>query len=414
MYNHPSTTCLLIILFMMSYLGAIGQVEPVVCYDFDNMDLSERTGNYNTGTAINTAQFECGSGPNSMALLFEGGPLDTIELDPQIKDIFNNANTTNTGFTLSFDFWIDEGSGSYSLFSIEDNCLQDSALIVRYIQSLNEIRIQYARDASESVFFSEKLDVLSCWHNLTLVKDGDDFTFYLDGVFIESLFFNDIIVLGQDYKVYIGFSDCVPRLDEDFRGRIDDIKIYDVPLDEQDLAAVNKFTDQIISIDTTIFEGDSYQLVSGPSCASDITWSPTLGLSDAGIPGPNATPTESTIYKISYDHGSCITTDSVRISVIKESNIDCNNILLPKAFTPNGDRLNDVYSISNNFIIEDLSRFEVYDRWGGKIFETTNKLMGWDGTFRGQKMMPGTYVYKIEYKCKEESYQKTASFSLLK
>ena len=37
--------------------------------------------------------------------------------------------------------------------------------------------------------------------------------------------------------------------------------------------------------------------------------------------------------------------------------------------------------------------FEIFDRWGNKIFETDDKYTGWDGEYKDKAMNTGTYVY---------------------
>ena len=38
----------------------------------------------------------------------------------------------------------------------------------------------------------------------------------------------------------------------------------------------------------------------------------------------------------------------------------------------------------------------IFDRWGDKIFETTNPDAGWNGTYKGKTMLPGVYVYYVD------------------
>ncbi|MBX9449100.1 MAG: gliding motility-associated C-terminal domain-containing protein [Taibaiella sp.] len=42
------------------------------------------------------------------------------------------------------------------------------------------------------------------------------------------------------------------------------------------------------------------------------------------------------------------------------------------------------------------TRFEVYDRWGVKVFETSDIEEGWDGRYDGKTQPMGVYVYIIE------------------
>lgn len=71
-------------------------------------------------------------------------------------------------------------------------------------------------------------------------------------------------------------------------------------------------------------------------------------------------------------------------------------IIMPNAFTPNGDGLNDHFSPkSSGFIL--IRNFEVYNRYGQLVFSAfgTAALQGWDGTFKGQHCDMGTYFYYI-------------------
>lgn len=385
-----------------------GQILPVCHYSFDNDDLSESTGNFLSGQAAeSTVTYTCGVGENSRALLFDGS-VDTLTLDQEVRDLFDED------FSFSMSFWVDPTQGNYSLFAIEDSCRIDSSFAIIYSGDVNQVQIEFARDISESVIFSAPLNTTRCWHDLIFIRDQNTYSFYLDNELIRTTFFAEEIVLAQNAAVEVGFSECVPLRDNYFSGRIDDIKVFDVAIDVQTVEDLSANQDQIISQDTTIFEGDAYQILAGPTCANTVSWNPGAGLDRTDITTPIASPTQTTQYFIEYDHGSCISSDSVSVFVINEEDIDCGELLLPSAFTPNGDLLNDTYGISNNFIIESLDRFEIFDRWGTKLFETVDKNATWDGTYKGESLMPSSYVYKIEYSCMNSSFQKSGRFNLIK
>ena len=40
--------------------------------------------------------------------------------------------------------------------------------------------------------------------------------------------------------------------------------------------------------------------------------------------------------------------------------------------------------------------FIIFDRWGNKVFESTNPGIGWDGTYKGKAQDAGTYVYYLK------------------
>lgn len=71
-------------------------------------------------------------------------------------------------------------------------------------------------------------------------------------------------------------------------------------------------------------------------------------------------------------------------------------VILPTAFSPNGDNKNDLF---HAIYTADLKRFHlsIYNRWGEKIFETSDMTQGWDGTYRGVPQPIGTYTWFTEY-----------------
>jgi gliding motility-associated-like protein len=82
-----------------------------------------------------------------------------------------------------------------------------------------------------------------------------------------------------------------------------------------------------------------------------------------------------------------------------QSNTTCISvtpkILMPNAFTPNDDGRNDIIKPVLSFIPQKYV-FQVFDRWGSRIFETTDHETGWDGSVNGGgKASEGVYIYYI-------------------
>jgi len=65
---------------------------------------------------------------------------------------------------------------------------------------------------------------------------------------------------------------------------------------------------------------------------------------------------------------------------------------VPTAFSPNGDNVNDVLFILGS--IQNID-FEVFNRWGQTVFHTTDRNIGWDGTFNGKPLNPGVFAYHL-------------------
>jgi len=115
-----------------------------------------------------------------------------------------------------------------------------------------------------------------------------------------------------------------------------------------------------------------------------------------------------TLYAI-YGPG-CLDSMSIGITVN-----DIDAIYVPNAFTPNGDNINDVFFVYGNGLIE--FKFDIFDRWGQVIFESTDFKKGWDGTIKGKKAEDGVYTYRISYRknsSPNDQHTKTGTLLLLK
>ena len=92
----------------------------------------------------------------------------------------------------------------------------------------------------------------------------------------------------------------------------------------------------------------------------------------------------------------CTGRDSIYIKLTSDE-IPSNNIFIPNAFSPDGDGLNDSFrAFLNNNIISQFSML-IFDRWGGRVFESNDIMCGWDGTLHGKPLPGGMYTYKITY-----------------
>ena len=64
---------------------------------------------------------------------------------------------------------------------------------------------------------------------------------------------------------------------------------------------------------------------------------------------------------------------------------------VPNMFTPNGDGKNDEFRVYGN-TIQSL-KLMIFNQWGEKVFEGSDKLQGWKGVFKGQPQPVGVYIY---------------------
>jgi gliding motility-associated-like protein len=89
-------------------------------------------------------------------------------------------------------------------------------------------------------------------------------------------------------------------------------------------------------------------------------------------------------------------------------------ILLPNAFTPDGDGLNDVFKAIGR--PDKLTSFsmKIFNRWGQMVFETKDITLGWDGTYQGKPAPAGTYVFRVEYSISSRSFDTSGTVVLIR
>lgn len=129
--------------------------------------------------------------------------------------------------------------------------------------------------------------------------------------------------------------------------------------------------------------------------ASSYNWRPAPGLNNANIPNPVGAIDSSTLFTVrgTNEYG-CYAEDTVLVRVTTDGD---PLFLVPNAFTPNNDGVNDCLSIRKWGLV-DLQEFSIYNRWGEKIFSTTNQNDCWNGTHKGIQQPSGTFVYVIRAK----------------
>lgn len=117
----------------------------------------------------------------------------------------------------------------------------------------------------------------------------------------------------------------------------------------------------------------------------------------------------SSSYYLKRIQGDCVREDSFYFS-----RMSCNcDVYIPNAYTPNGDKLNDHFKFITSCPISEID-FRIYTRWGELIFQST-QANGWDGQYKGQSAMQGTYVWMLSYKNQSgEPIRDSGTFVLLR
>ncbi|MDF2385413.1 gliding motility-associated C-terminal domain-containing protein [Nostoc ellipsosporum NOK] len=162
------------------------------------------------------------------------------------------------------------------------------------------------------------------------------------------------------------------------------------------------------SNDIDCIQGSSQLNATG---AVSFSWTPAGSLSNASVGNPVATPQVSTMYIVKgTDHNNCSSYDSIKVNVVTATD---GMYLMPNGFTPNGDGINDCYGIKYWGLIKDVD-FSVYNRWGERVFHTSQPTGCWDGRYKGQLQPGGVFVYQIKAQTLCGTIVKKGTFVLIR
>jgi gliding motility-associated-like protein/uncharacterized repeat protein (TIGR01451 family) len=155
------------------------------------------------------------------------------------------------------------------------------------------------------------------------------------------------------------------------------------------------------ALDTLKFpEGGSIQ-IDAPGGFANYQWAPEGGLTCTNCEDPIASPDSSTTYLLTVtDNNGCTDTASLRVIVAPPC---FEKVQVPNAFTPDGDGINDVFRMVpfQELGFERASRLTVYNRWGQKIYESTENPT-WDGKHQGADAPVDVYIFILEIECNGE------------
>ncbi|HYF31565.1 MAG TPA: gliding motility-associated C-terminal domain-containing protein [Chitinophagaceae bacterium] len=138
-------------------------------------------------------------------------------------------------------------------------------------------------------------------------------------------------------------------------------------------------------------------LIDAKAAGTDVSWfwSPFIGLNDPDLLKPTALLSDDMKYALHVvsNKGCGISIDSVFVKVYKK-------VVVPNAFSPNNDGVNDLW------LIQALQTYPnpevtVFNRYGQAVFRSKGYSKPWDGTFKGKKLPTGTYYYVIDLKIGE-------------
>ncbi|MDF1695599.1 MAG: gliding motility-associated C-terminal domain-containing protein [Saprospiraceae bacterium] len=154
-----------------------------------------------------------------------------------------------------------------------------------------------------------------------------------------------------------------------------------------------------LGLDTSLRLGDEFAIdVSYSTLFESFNWNGDGVFSCQNCEDPLFVPYNSgSIVILVEDDKGCQATDSMYVEVSDEA-----FIYLPNVFSPNGDNVNDFFTINYyGRSLSTVSDFRVFDRWGGLIYEIKNRNIEsggalWDGYIKSKQVETGVFYYIFE------------------
>jgi gliding motility-associated-like protein len=157
----------------------------------------------------------------------------------------------------------------------------------------------------------------------------------------------------------------------------------------------------VVTAAPTVFAGNDIQVIKGGDAqlhatvtnTANFNWTPTTFLNNPNSLSPIAVmPQQTTTYTITvFNVEGCSKSDSVTVEVLPYC------IKVKNAFTPNGDGVNDTWMVYDQFDCLKNVRVQVFNRYGSKVYESSNYRNEWKGTYGGQSLPDATYYYVIDF-----------------
>lgn len=138
--------------------------------------------------------------------------------------------------------------------------------------------------------------------------------------------------------------------------------------------------------------GDDITLCRGETLTLDATTANATYLWQDNSTNPVFNVVQDGVYWVEVTGKCGMASDTVTIGLAE---CDCF-LYVPNVFSPDADFPNNEFAskFSCGFTEYNLA---IFDRWGGKIFETNDPEDAWDGTYKGKMLSPGVYVYLLTY-----------------
>jgi len=349
----------LVFLFCFSIQVFAQQEENLLLHYELNNDFTDNSPNGYDGAGVNGVFVEDYAGNPESALSANG--VDTYVEFPEASML-----KPELPITIALRAKFDVMDQTQVLFTTDFSELHHSGV---WLQVATENRLAAAfgngvngfNGSGRRGFFTDNAFDTDTWYSIVVVYTGpNDIRIYVDCELQEGFYTGSANDIGYtDAPGSLGRKRANPESIAPpyyFEGDLDDFRMWDIELTEEQILG--------LCVDSP-FDCPEFGADIGDPCAID---------GELGVLN---------------DFCECILESDTT------QTLQCD-IAVPNVFTPNGDGMND-YLIPE--IECELSDYEmlIFNRWGNRVFHTTDPFVGWSGRNSKQQISPGVYFYTIRY-----------------
>ena len=311
-----------------------------------------------------------------------------IEVDADVLDVScvgmedGAINVSISGGTSPYDLeWDQNLGGSRSLSELAegfytlsvtdaDGCLKSVTIEIAAPNGLEEVR--YDCDIFESGIF-----------DFSATGGMPPYVYSIDGINFNNADLFESLVPGNTYQLWIQDANGC-QLEQEFAMPNPDRDMFDLP------ESLRFKLGEVSPLEPMLNVAES-SIVSA-------RWTPSDYLSCSDCLYPEFTAITNISYSLELE-------DQFGCSDLKTMSIFVDplaGVYIPSAFSPNGDGINDNFTIfASANQVQEIKSFRIFDRWGGLVFVNDNfpanvERYGWNGAANDKEMDPGVYVYFAE------------------
>lgn len=405
-------------------------------YDFYNVDFGDgntmqfpKTGSNRIlhsydqpGTYSMTAEGQLNSGDNTSCVLIKSEIITTFTQipDPIIDSLIIDSEIQSTLYyqtlndRLVYNLEIDYGSGFEFFQSISPQSNPNSYLIRSVnLDHRNEsyrFRIEATDNCGSPSIFSEPIPSIAFNYNLTSFNNGIEvgldwkistIGFNMLDYYLGSTFNQSFNTTTNTTGFTVTFDNCTDFnsifMEHIFNGKLSrsivlipfEAQNLDLPAPPTPIGGLNG-SGVLLNFVPPEFSVTEYIVLRSDENGvfQQIATTTANNYTDTAVP----TGIAQACYIIQYLDECGNISERSQVVCIAVSGL----IRVPTAFSPNGDGINDVFSVGDGIFVS----FEmlIYNRWGALVFRSTSPSQGWQGSFDGLPSPIGTYTYKITFK----------------